>query len=593
MRERGRITGRVAWGIALGCLGVAAGAPAPAADPIPPAPWPAADALGRVVPMAGEAPAPRPGKFVGIFYFLTHNDLRNPGPEAGPNDISKILSRDPEALRHPDSPLWKRPGGEYYWGEPLLGYYRSMDPWVIRRHAQLLAAAGVDTLIFDTTNAVTYPDVYTRICEVFRQVRSEGGRTPQVCFMVNSQAGKTARELSRDLYEPGRFRDLWFAWQGKPLLICDPAEAGPELKERFTLRKAHWPHTQVNTPYAWHWEATYPQVYGYTDDPKAPEEVNVSVAQNLRARDGLVTNMSYGDARGRSFHGGAQDPAPGAVDRGLNFQEQWKRALELDPPFVMVTGWNEWTAGRYQDDRHPIVFVDQYDQEFSRDIEPMRGGHGDNYYYQLVANVRRYKGVPAVPKASPPKVIPAGAGPEAWAGVGPEYRDDLGETGPRDEPGVAGLHYEDRTGRNDLASFKVARSPGSLAFLARARAPLSPRTDPEWMWLLLDADRDRRTGWEGYDFLVNRVVEPDGSTWLERNEGGWRWSRVARVEARAAGDALTLTIPRAALGLPEAGGFALDFKWADHAGAAGDLMDFYSRGDVAPEGRFNYRYAAD
>ena len=40
----------------------------------------------------------------------------------------------------------------------------------------------------------------------------------------------------------------------------------------------------VNTPYAWHWEATYPQPYGYTDDPKKPEQVNVSVAQNLRAK---------------------------------------------------------------------------------------------------------------------------------------------------------------------------------------------------------------------------------------------------------------------------------------------------------------------
>ena len=30
------------------------------------------------------------------------------------------------------------------------------------------------------------------------------------------------------------------------------------------------------------------------------------------------------------------------------------------------------------------MFVDQFDQEHSRDIEPMKGGHGDNYYYQMV-----------------------------------------------------------------------------------------------------------------------------------------------------------------------------------------------------------------
>ena len=592
MSRRGFGRDQMGRWLALAFLCAAIPAAVPAAEPVQTTPWPATDALGRSTPVAGEVPGPRPGKFVGIFYFLTHNDTRPHGPKAGPNDIARILERDPEALKHPDSPLWKG-GGEYYWGQPLLGYYRSKDAWVIRRHAQLLAAAGVDTLIFDTTNNLTYPDVYSRICEVFEAIRKEGGRTPQICFMVNTKAGETAQALYKDLYQPGRHRDLWFAWQGKPLLLCDPAEASPELKEKFTLRAAHWPFTLVNTPYAWHWESTYPQVYGYTDDPKTPEQVNVAIAQNLRASDGQVTNMSNGDARGRSFHDGKQDKTPGAVNHGFNAREQWKRAIELDPPFVMVTGWNEWTAGRYSDPAHPIVFVDQYDQEFSRDIEPMRGGHADNYYYQLVANVRRYKGVPAIPAASSPRTIPAGAGPEAWEGVGPDYRDDLGETAPRDEEGVAGLRYANRSGRNDLASFKVTRDARTLTFLARSRAALSPRTDPHWMWLLLDTDRDRKTGWEGYDFVVNRSVEPDGSTWVEKHERGG-WTKVAKVEARVAGDALTLAVPRAALNLPEGGaGLAFDFKWADNVPGLEDILDFYESGDVAPEGRFNYRYSAE
>ena len=48
-----------------------------------------------------------------------------------------------------------------------------------------------------------------------------------------------------------------------------------------------------------------------------------------------------------SFHDGREDPSPGAINHGLNFQEQWKRAFALDPPVVMVTGWNEWIAGRF------------------------------------------------------------------------------------------------------------------------------------------------------------------------------------------------------------------------------------------------------
>src|SRR5579863_1644856 len=36
-------------------------------------PWPATDALGRALPMPGEVTPPRRDRFVGIFYFLWHN----------------------------------------------------------------------------------------------------------------------------------------------------------------------------------------------------------------------------------------------------------------------------------------------------------------------------------------------------------------------------------------------------------------------------------------------------------------------------------------------------------------------------------------
>lgn len=565
----------------------------PAACSASPPCWPAVDGLGRVLPTAQEVGAPKPDRFVGIFYFLTHNDSRSRSDGAGPHDISKVMAQDPHALQHTDSPAWGAPGGEYYWGEPLYGYYLSTDPWVIRRHAQLLAATGVDTLIFDTTNAVTYPETYTKICEVFTEFRKAGGHTPQIVFMVNTQAGKTADQLYHDLYQPGRFRDLWFIWKGKPLLICDPGDASPAVKEFFTLRAAHWPFTLVNTQNAWHWESTYPQPYGYTDDPAVPEEVNVAVAQNLRASDGRVTNMSFGDARGRSFHDGREDRSPGAVNQGYNFAEQWKRALSLAPPFVMVTGWNEWTAGRFRDKNGASIFVDQFDEEFSRDIEPMKGGHADNYYYQLVANVRRYKGAAPLPKGSAPKTIDITQGFDQWRDVGPEYRDSVTDTIPRDSAGASGLHYSNHTGRNDLVSFKVARDAANVYFYARTQSPLTPRSDPNWMWLLVSTDRPNHPAWQGYDFIVNRSIDPDGSSWLEECQGGWTWKKIAKIPLRAAGPELQLAIPRDLLHLPPGNATALNFKWADNLQHPGDIMDFYLSGDVAPEGRFEYRYEGE
>jgi len=565
---------------------------ADAQSPLPGLPWPATDALGRRLPTTEEVGPPRKDRWVGIFYFLVHE---NPGGKSpnwdGPYDINLILKADPDAVKKPESPLWGPIGMYHYWGEPLYGYYRSDDPWVLRRHAHLLADAGIDTLIFDTTNAVTYTPVFMKICEVFDQVRMEGGRTPCICFMVNTKAGDTARRIYEDLYKPGLYPDLWFRWEGKPLMVCDPKEADDELRAFFTLRKAHWPFEMVNTPYAWHWEAAYPQPYGYTDDPLKPEMVNVSVAQNLRAADGKVTNMSNGDARGRSFHDGKMDLSAGSVDRGLNFEEQWKRVAELQPPFVMVTGWNEWIAGRWGDPGGPLVFVDQFDQQYSRDIEPGLCSHGDNYYWQMVAGIRRYKGAPPVPAASAQKTIRLDGGFDQWQDVGPEYAAHSGETLPRDHDGTAGTHYANGTGRNDIVACKVVRDTDNVYFYVRTRTPLTSWAGANWMWLLIRIERGAGPDWEGYQFIMNREVEGPSATWLERCEGGWKWRKMAPVTFRTGSHEMHVAIPRSALGLTE-GPFTLDFKWLDNAQKPGALLDAYVSGDSAPSGRYRYRYVA-
>jgi hypothetical protein len=260
----------------------------------------------------------------------------------------------------------------------------------------------------------------------------------------------------------------------------------------------------------------------------------------------------------------------------------------------MVTGWNEWIAGRFTRPGNPVVFVDQFSEEFSRDIEPMKGGHADNYYYQLVANVRRFKGSPPIPKASAPKTIDLQSGFKQWKDVSPEFVDDAGDTAPRDHAGVAGLHYADHSGRNDLVGMKVARDEKNIYFYARTRDPIAAHTDPNWMWLLVDADGDAHTGWEGFDFIVNRTIENDHATWLEKNVGGWKWEKVAKIDYRVVGNEIQLAIPRDLMGIAEGGTkVSLNFKWADDIQHPGEIMDFYVSGDVAPEGRFMYRYMGE
>jgi len=87
-------------------------------------------------------------------------------------------------------------------------------------------------------------------------------------------------------------------------------------------------------------------------------------------------------------------------------------------------------------------------------------------------------------------------------------------------------------------------------------------------------------------------VESDSITWLEKNDGGWRWKKVGPVKFRVQGNELHLAIPRKMIGQGKtAQPVKLDFKWADNLQQPGDPLDFLESGDVAPEGRFKYRYA--
>jgi len=194
--------------------------------------WTATDALGRHLPGFAQVAGPRADRTVGIFYFLW---LGPHAQKGGPWDISKILAQDPDAMQKPDSALWGPMFAPHHWGESVFGYYNSDDPYVLRKHAQMLADAGVDTVIFDVTNQLTYRSNYMALLRAWAEVRALGNNTPQVAFLCPFwEPAKVVRELYRDLYKPGAESNLWFRWQGKPLLLADPEKL--EMGERFAQR---------------------------------------------------------------------------------------------------------------------------------------------------------------------------------------------------------------------------------------------------------------------------------------------------------------------------------------------------------------------
>lgn len=393
-----------------------------------------------------------------------------------------------------------------------------------------------------------------------------------------------------EMSEPKEKIGVWKDRRGEPnLRVSRYDDADRELLDFFTFRRPQPDYFQGPTARAqWSWLEVASQ-HAFPDEDGRPEQISVGVGQN--AVGGKLGVLSNPNSHGRSFADG-HIPTPEEVDyTGKNFAEQWKRAHEVDPPLVFITGWNEWIAGRFDETfplagAGPVTFVDQFDREHSRDIEPMKGGHGDAFYYQLVSEVRRYKGArPIPPVASRPIAIDGKF--DDWEGVGPEFRDTVGDPMDRDYAGWGRtLRYVDHTGRNDIVAARASRSAGRVAFLLECAEAIKATPDAPGPRLFLDVDSDPKTGWLGYDFVVGRMP---GRMMIERNVGGkFEWSNPQPVESAASGDLLELAVPAATLGLA-AGLATIDFKWVDSLAETADWPDFTLHGDAAPNDRFNYR----
>ncbi|NOY81817.1 MAG: hypothetical protein GXP31_12545 [Kiritimatiellaeota bacterium] len=567
--------------------------------------WVAADALGRVLPGAETCGPPRPGKIVAMFYWTWHLPKINPGVRGDVYDNSRIIG---EALAEGTPPRWPRVRANHFWGEPELGYYRTTDSFVLRKHASMLADAGVDVIVFDTTNPpFTWKEGYLALCREFSAMRKAGNRTPSIAFMCPfGDPTVVVERVFDELYRPGLYADLWFRWEGKPLILANPKyfRKKREIREFFTFRApipGYW--TRPSGPGQWPWLQVYPQ-HGFPDATGHIECVAVGVAQNaIPGYFGPAPMSHKKGAMGRSWHDLARDPNAEAVLYGPNFREQWGRALELDPQVVFVTGWNEWTASRlpkfgpfneHDDAVYPGgLFIDEYNEEYSRDIEPMKGGFGDSYYYQLVAWVRMFKGVRsrALPKG--PAAIRIDGRFDDWTAVRPEFRDTVGDTLHRREPGYDGRVYVNDTGRNDIVRCKAAYDAESVFFFVETRRALTPVSDRNWMLLFVDADQDPATGWNGYDFLID--ASRSGSTQrasVVRPSDSTTWQEAGGAEFRVAGNRLELRISRSVLGLDGVEPPAFDFHWADNIQRIA-IDEFGVNGDSAPNRRFNYRFGPD
>jgi hypothetical protein len=187
--------------------------------------------------------------------------------------------------------------------------------------------------------------------------------------------------LSRLTAYPG----MQFEYLGKPLVLITensqyPVNAAREaaLAVDYTVRRMWGVYSDDGAPWSF--------MQRCQSSPTDPEPCE----QRVAVKAGAIEQIAIAAAYQATFMN-VSTATP--KHRGLTFRRQFERAFDWpETPIITITGWNEWIAQR-QECGHPACpcssypdgcFIDQWDVEYSRDIEPGVNEMGD-YYYQLMA----------------------------------------------------------------------------------------------------------------------------------------------------------------------------------------------------------------
>ena len=571
-----------------------------------PTTWEATDELGRTLPTYSETGGLREDKIVALFYWSWH--VSQDGGE--PLNIQKVMDEHPEAKNDYTSSVWPTGRTVNFWNESVFGFYKTNDTWVLRKHAEMLADAGVDVIFFDNTNGTfTFRDSYTYIYQTFQKALDDGVNVPKISFLLPfGDQNNTMEQLSmlyQDIYLRNKYQQLWFYFDGKPMVmahknfITGSSDIAKEMRGYFTFRGGQ-PGYLVNSTALdmWGWLSTYPQAtYRSKKDKNTVEQMTVGVAVNHNYVTHQLTAMNGDNVIGRTYTSKGIDTRENAVKYGANFAEQFDYALEVDPKVIFITGWNEWIAGRY-DEWCGVknAFPDEFNDEFSRDIEPTKGELRDNYYYQMVSYIRKFKGCEENPVYTDDTTIDINGSASQWDNVNASYIAYQNNVDDRDAKGYGSYYYTDNSGRNDITGAKIAKDGDFVYFMAECASDITPYSDKNWMNLYIDVNDGK--GWETFDYVIGKKQPTADTAYLQKFTGsGYDTEDIAAVPYKVEGNRLVMKVKRADIGLTDSSA-KICFKWTDNVqdedGSGvfkGEILDFYRTGDVAPGGRFKYVYS--
>lgn len=545
-------------------------------------------------------------KQVGIFYFVWQG-TENTQPQI--YDNTEILSRmDLTGKTSISLSEWQAAGGGpkgdfHWWGQPLFGYYDMNDKWVISRHLQMFAQAGIDFIVLDQTNGVRegYIQRITSVYEVAYDLQQQGVRVPKIAIMSYDDGPATVDKLYYYFFfKHPEWSSLHYHWNDheKPVIFDNIAgytktataqintekklaSYDPAVTAAVELRDVSFPH-----------ETNHADYNGtgllYLDFRKLPQVIrdksdggytfmSISVAEICGTNCSTANILIETADRSRNFDGTCNvewHGQPEAWRYGYNFARQLDHALKRDPDMIFITGWNEWIAQLQVRADGSISLIDNADINNSRDIEPMSGGYGDNYYLQMCRYISQFKyGTVALAPAGE-ATVDLTADSEAWLAAGAvSYDDPTGDGVARDHQAaaVSSIRYTTPAADNDITCLYVA-ADADATYLRVETAEAVKEAEKAGNLVLLIKTGDKT-------YAVNRAGGTATTCPVEELVDG-NWKAVGEATCRTEGDRFSVAVSAELIPNRD----TLYIKWADGIVDPADRMAFYTCPESAPYG---------
>jgi hypothetical protein len=342
----------------------------------------------------------------GVYYAVWHCPVAQGNADGRPiHDIARIL-RGQQA--------WGPVPEFHWWNKPAAGYYcLSTNDALLKRHAVLLRDAGIDFIYVDATNWPyadnrDHLDSRAAVIEPYNELLKVWSKVPNAPKVVPWAPLTSDSTLLQ--YLLGRldlFPNLKFLYQSKPLVLAvghDPfpidAAKLTQLSAIYAVRKM-WALFPQNPADSWTFlqacVASFQASHG-----------NGTCRQNYALRDGAIEEIPIAGAYQSTYISQATTAMPRL--HGRTFAKQFETVSDHpNTPIALIYSWNEWIAQRFcfnaagettgdskacSTDHFPDgskIFVDEYAEEYSKDIEPLAEPPRDRYYQLMKACIALYR----------------------------------------------------------------------------------------------------------------------------------------------------------------------------------------------------------